>query len=61
MVILQLMVLLLLTLSIITNLLELADKTRDMGWDYPPVEYKFNIITLTYQIVAFILYLVIII
>lgn len=31
MVILQLMVLLLLTLSIITNLLELADKTRDMG------------------------------
>lgn len=31
MVILQLIVLLLLTLSIITNLLELADKTRDMG------------------------------
>ena len=31
MVILQLTVLLLLTLSIITNLLELADKTRDMG------------------------------
>lgn len=31
MVLLQLIVLLLLTLSIITNLLELANKTRDMG------------------------------
>lgn len=31
MVILQLIVLLLLTLPIITNLLELANKTRDMG------------------------------
>ena len=31
MVLLQLIVLLLLTMSIITNLLELANKTRDMG------------------------------
>lgn len=31
MVVLQLIVSLLLTLSIITNLLELANKTRDMG------------------------------
>lgn len=61
MVILQLIVSLLFTLSIITSLLELANKTRDMGWDYPPVEYRFNIITLTYQIIAFILYLVIIV
>lgn len=61
MVLLQLIVLLLLTMSIITNLLELANKTRDMGWDYPPVEYKFNLITLVYQIITFILYLIIII